>query len=223
MDLSMPPEGFSVTANTISKPIRYAEVHKALTKSIRTNVKDQLARLPDKIIEKVIKLVLASNCPTVSGNGPTQELLKSHHGLGPGDGDGGYVLNFNDPTDTGERLQDFMEGVYDDLFAHYRTTEHSDPSLRRKVSGSTPWGKSTDDESDAVKKERKEKEAREKEERVERDASEGTERVEGVVCKLLYNRCVVCCCAYEDVLIGIGYSHPSEQTTRDTMKRWHPG
>ncbi|KAK4687184.1 hypothetical protein P7C73_g2923, partial [Tremellales sp. Uapishka_1] len=191
LTMAIQSEGFHVTAYTVSKAIRYTEVHKALAKAIKANVRNELSRLPDKIVERVAKLVAIGICPTASSSGVGSDLLKSHHGLGS-EGETGYRLDFGDPNGTGERLQDFMEGVYDDLITHYRSTElvPGEPKLLRKTSASHSWGRGpTETEENAEeKRERKEKERKEKEELAEKEASDGTERVEGVVCKLLYNR-----------------------------------
>ncbi|KAK6906608.1 hypothetical protein I203_100594 [Kwoniella mangroviensis CBS 8507] len=180
-------EGYQVTAYTVSRPIRYHETHKTLTKAIRSHIREVLAKLPDKVIEKVVKLVLANACPSSQGD----DLLKNHKGHSH-DVDNIAVLDFYDPTTTGERLQDFMEGIYDDLISHYRS-EGSD-GLKRKGSGNVPWGRAAHGQSMSAEgveesaKEKKEKDRLEKEEQVEKEASEGTEKVEAVVCRLLYNR-----------------------------------
>ncbi|WWD08310.1 hypothetical protein V865_006421 [Kwoniella europaea PYCC6329] len=180
-------EGYQVTAYTVSRPIRYHETHKTLTKAIRSHIREVLAKLPDKVIEKVVKLVLANACPPSQGD----DLLKNHKGHSH-DADNIAVLDFYDPTTTGERLQDFMEGIYDDLISHYRS--EGPDGLKRKGSGNVPWGRAAHghgisaegDEESA--KEKKEKDRLEREEQVEKEASEGTEKVEAVVCRLLYNR-----------------------------------
>ncbi|WWD20698.1 hypothetical protein CI109_105174 [Kwoniella shandongensis] len=176
-------EGFQVTAYTVSRPIRYNETHKTLTKSVRTHARETLARLPDKVVEKVIKLVIPNTCPSSLNIG--DEILK-----GRSDHESVAHLDFDDPTGTGERLQDFMEGIYDDLVAHYRSDGQD--GLKRKGSGNVPWGRAShvqaqdgDAESD---REKREKAKRNMEEQIEKDASEGTERVEALVCRLLYNR-----------------------------------
>lgn len=156
--------------------MRYNEVHKALVKAVRSDVRADLTGLPDKVIEKTLRLVVGSVCP-VSGNAADQALLKSHHhGLGSTEGNATVPLDFSDPTTTGERLQDFMEAIYDDLVVYYRTTE----SPRK------PWSRSgsvdpAEDDDDATRVEKKEL-------NVELAASEGTEKVEGLVSRLLYNR-----------------------------------
>ena len=63
-------EGFQVTAYTVSKPIRLAEVQKTLSKATRSYVKDELARIPDKVAERVCRLVAAGIAPSSSASGP---------------------------------------------------------------------------------------------------------------------------------------------------------
>nr|XP_019007358.1 uncharacterized protein I206_07924 [Kwoniella pini CBS 10737]OCF46139.1 hypothetical protein I206_07924 [Kwoniella pini CBS 10737] len=179
-------EGYQVTAYTVSRPVRYHETHKSLSKAIRLHIREVLAKLPDKVLDKVVKLVLANACPSAQGD----ELSKSHKGH---ENENIAILDFYDPTTTGERLQDFMEGIYDDLISHYRAESHD--GLKRKSSGNTPWGrthsyghaKSAEGGEEGVK-EKKEQDRLDREEMVEREASEGTEKVEAVVCRLLYNR-----------------------------------
>ncbi|WWC92284.1 uncharacterized protein L201_007238 [Kwoniella dendrophila CBS 6074] len=180
-------EGYQVSAYTISRPIRYHETHKTLTKAIRSHIREVLAKLPDKVIEKVVKLVLANACPSSQN----EDLLKSNKGP-PHGPDSIAILDFYDPTTTGERLQDFMEGIYDDLISHYRS-DASD-GLKRRASGNVSWGRAghshnlTSDGDVEFAKEQKEKIRLDKEELVEKEASEGTEKVEAVACRLLYNR-----------------------------------
>lgn len=174
-----PAEGYTVVAYTINKPVRYNEVHKALVKAVRSTLRSDLDGLPDKVIEKTLKLVVGSVCP-VSGLNADQALLKSHHhvmGTNNGSNNTTIPLDFSDPTATGERLQDFMEAIYDDLMTHYRTAD----SPRK------PWSRAGSidpnaEEEDEVKK------AAEREHEIEQAASEGTERIEAQVCRLLYNR-----------------------------------
>lgn len=152
-------EGYSVTAYVLDKPVRYAEVHKTLVKAVRSAVRFELDGLPDRVVDKVLRFVTGAVCP-VYGSGD-QALLKSHHhGLGASDSD--VPLDFADPNAAGERCQDFMEGVYDDLARHYR----AEPSKK--------WEK--DREAEAL------------ESYIEDEAGDGTERVEAVVCRLLHNR-----------------------------------
>ncbi|WRT70689.1 uncharacterized protein IL334_007687 [Kwoniella shivajii] len=178
-------DGYQVTAYTVSRPIRYNETHKTLTKAIRSHIRDALLKMPDKVVEKVVKIVLANACPSFQSD----EFIKNHKGP---DADKVAVLDFYDPTATGERLQDFMEGIYDDLVTHFRT-EGVD-GLKRKGSGNAPWGRAghaqsiTTEGNDESIKEKKEKERMDKEDLIEKEASEGTEKVEGLICRLLYNR-----------------------------------
>ncbi|WVR08545.1 hypothetical protein IAU60_005600 [Kwoniella sp. DSM 27419] len=183
-------EGYVVTAYRISRPVRYAETHKTLTKAIRMHIKEVLSGLSEKVIDKSIKLVLANACP--SSNPIGDELLKSTKGHA-GEGDKIAILDFKDPTLTGERLQDFMEGVYDDLMSALRSEAHD--GLKRRSSGNRPWGRTSS--SNAVSqaetdldnsKEKREKDRQNIEDMIEKEASEGTERVEALLCRLLYNR-----------------------------------
>ncbi|EJT51854.1 guanyl-nucleotide exchange factor [Trichosporon asahii var. asahii CBS 8904] len=159
MSLEDDSEGYSVTAYMVDKPVRYAEVHKHLVKAVRSTVKKGLEGLPDRVADKVVKLVMSSICP-IAGSTVDQALLKSHH-RGYSDADGAIPLDFSDPALCGERLQDFMEAIYDDLIKHYRP--------RRSVD-TTRSGRSLDEEEDDT------------------EASAGTERVEALVCSMLYNR-----------------------------------
>ncbi|TXT11100.1 hypothetical protein VHUM_01851 [Vanrija humicola] len=161
LSLEAGDDGYNVVAYSINKPIRYAEVHKALVKTVRSTVRQELDGLPSKVIEKVLKLVVGAVCPIGSGGGVDAALLKSHHhGLGSAEVEGNVPLDFSDPALCGERIQDFMEAVYDDLVQHFRTESLS--------------------KSKAVPEAR--------EQYVEKEAGEGTERIEGLVCRLLYNR-----------------------------------
>lgn len=159
MSLEDDSEGYTVTAYMVDKPVRYAEVHKQLVKAVRSTVKKALEGLPDRVTDKVVKLVMSSICP-IAGSTVDQALLKSHH-RGYSDADGAIPLDFSDPTLCGERLQDFMEAIYDDLIKHCRS--------RRSVDTQRS-GRSLDDEEDDT------------------EASAGTERVEALVCSMLYNR-----------------------------------
>jgi len=169
-------EGYTIVAYTINKPVRYNEVHKALVKAVRSSVKTELDGLPDKVVEKTLKLVLGAVCPVSGLNAADQSLLKSHHYIGGETNNTTIPLDFSDPTATGERLQDFMEAIYDDLVTHYRVSESPRKAWSR---ASSLEPAETDDEG---------KKAQEKEQLVDRSASEGTERIEGLVCRLLYNR-----------------------------------
>lgn len=185
-------EGFQVTAYTISRPIRYHEVHKSLIKSVRADVRDALANIPEKVVEKVLKLALTNTCP--SGQLISEDILKGHrsHGSSHEQDGNAWVLDFANPTETGERLQDFMERVYDELLAHYR--QDVNEGLKRKVSGGAWVRGSHNVDKDKEKgdelgeKQREEKKRRDREEMAEKEASEGTERIEGLLCRLLYNR-----------------------------------
>lgn len=151
-------------------------------------MRDELTRLPDRVVERVLKLVTAGVCP-ITGTGVDKELLKSH----PATGDSTLNFDFADPSSTGERIQDFIEGVYDDLLVHFRAdSSHifgDGTGLKRRASGGIAWARGHgDDESEEAKKERKEKMRKERDEMAEKEASDGTERVEGVICRLLYNR-----------------------------------
>ena len=180
-------ENFHVTAFTVSRPVRYAEVYKALAKAIRSFVRDELLKLPDKITERIVKLAMAGTCPVLGG-----EVLKSTSG----DGDGGVIFDFGDPSATGERLQGLIEGVYDELVTHHRAdSSHifAETSIsRRKASGSVAWSKNlaSEEDGDTERKERRETMRKEREEMAEREACEGSEKVEGLLCRILYNRSV---------------------------------
>ncbi|OCF43608.1 guanyl-nucleotide exchange factor [Kwoniella heveanensis CBS 569] len=182
-------EGYQVTAYTVARPIRYSETHKSLAKALRGHVKEVLNKLPDKVVDKVIKVVLANTCPSALGAG--DDLLKGQKGNHQSDADIIATLDFSDPTTTGERLQDLMEGIYDDLISHYR--HEIAEGLKRKSSGNVPWGRAHSNtqitEADkASTKEKREKDRLDKEEYAEKEASDGTERVEALICRLLYNR-----------------------------------
>lgn len=154
-------EGYNVTAYVLDKPVRYAEVHKALVKAVRSAVRSELDGLTDRVVDKVLRFVVGAVCPTTGS--VDHALLKSHHhGLGHSDSD--VPLDFSDPHSTGERLQDFMEAIYDDLVQHYRS------------------------ESPKKWADKGEKGREAQEQYIEEEASDGTERVEAVVCRLLHNR-----------------------------------
>lgn len=159
MSLDDDSEGYTVTAYMVDKPVRYAEVHKQLVKAVRSTVKKALDGLPDRVADKVVKLVMSSICP-IAGSTVDQALLKSHH-RGYSDADGAVPLDFSDPALCGERLQDFMEAIYDDLIKHYRP--------RRSVDTDRSTRSADEEEDDS-------------------EASAGTERVEALVCSMLYNR-----------------------------------
>ena len=182
-------ETFHVNAFTVSRPVRYAEVHKALAKAVRIFVRDELSRLPDKITERIIRLAVAGTCPVLGG-----EVLKSLQGTnGNGDG-GGVTFDFGDSSATGDRLQVIIEGVYHELVAHHRAdSSHifAETSIsRRKASGPMARSKNlaSEEEADADMKERRETLRKEREELAEKEACEGSEKVEGLLCRILYNR-----------------------------------
>ncbi|RXK41692.1 hypothetical protein M231_00927 [Tremella mesenterica] len=173
-------DGFTVSAYTVSRSIRLSEVHKTLSKALRAYVREHLARLPDKVVERVVRLVLLAICPT-SGNATEKESIKPHPD------EGMLQLDFCDPAVCGDRLQDFMEGVYDDLVDHFRSDSSSTiaEGLLRKSSGGIRGRSDLEEADDAAAREKRRKD---REEMAERQASDGTERVEAIVCQLLYNR-----------------------------------
>ena len=186
-------EGYQVAAYTISKPIRASEVNKAVHKALRATIRDELSRMPEKVVEKVFKLVTAGAYPTyVSSSDTKSDPSPLAH------------VDFSDPTSTGEDLQGFMEGIYDDLVPHFRANsshifaESSDTgsmirrkaSWTRRASGVEKMSHEADEEGEKARKVKKERLRQERNEMVEKQASEGTERVEGLVCRLLYNRYV---------------------------------
>ena len=184
-------EGFHVTAYTIVKPIRSADVQKAIAKAVRAFVREELARLPDKVVDRVLKLVTAGVCPT-SSSAASQELFKSHT-TSNGDADVTSRLDFSHPVVTSEKLQDLMEGVYDELVTYYRAdSSHifADGTSKRRTSTAVQRnrGSVAEEEGEAEKNERRARERKERDETIEREASEGTERVEGLISRLLYNR-----------------------------------
>lgn len=135
------------------------------------------------------KLVLQGACPTHTASESKSDPAPP------------VQLDYDDPTACGEKLQDFIEGIYDELIIHFRAdsshifAESSDTGFRikRKASWSNRGHASTletEEESEEVKKARKEKARRERDAAVEKDASEGADKVEAVICRLLYNRCV---------------------------------
>lgn len=150
-------EGYSVVAYVVDRGIRYTEIHKALVKAIRGAVRAELDGLPDRVVDKVLRFVTGAVCP-VSGGADSALLKAHHHGLGGGDSD--VPLDFSDPAHAGERSQDFMEGVYDDLVRHFR------------AEGPKKWEHDEDAHEGYI----------------EDEAGDGTERVEAVVCRLLHNR-----------------------------------
>jgi hypothetical protein len=211
------PEGYHILAYTVSKPIRAGDVGKSIHKSLKTSIREELHRLPDKVVEKVFRLVVAGACPTYY---PTTDKP-----------DPSLTLDYADPTLTGEKLQEVLEGIYDDLILHFRAdsshlfAENSEySSIRRKASWTRKGmpaemlGDKAENESEGAKKERKEKLRREKEAMVEREATDGTERVEAVVCRLLYNRCVARRHPGDEMLM-VGCSRRLKAMTPGTMRR----
>ena len=182
-------DGYQVTSYAISKPIRYEDVNKALVKAVRSVIREELSRIPDKIVDRVLRLVIRGACPNSASNSDSKS-----------DSTQSLQLDFSDPTSTGEKIQDFMEGVYDDLVVHFRADSsqifaEGSPAvsrLKRKasrtISGHSTDGTDSEEETEELKKERREKTRRERDAAVEKDATEGTERVEGVLSRLLYNR-----------------------------------
>lgn len=166
-------DGFRVTAYTVSRPIRSTDVHKSLSKAVRSAVKEELSGLPDRLVDRVCKLALVGVCPTSAPS----DSIKSQN---LGDHDPSLDLDFTDPSATGDKLQDFVETVYDEVTAHGRSEEGKTSALRRRASGNKPWQKNEDGASEKGKLTRQEV--------VEKEASDAAERVEGVLCRLLYNR-----------------------------------
>lgn len=168
-------DGFTVTAHTISRPIRSGEVHKTLTKALRTAIREELAGLPEKVLDRTCKLVTSSLCAPSTPS----EAIRSHHGP---DSDSTLLLDFSDPLAAGDKLQAFVEAVYDDVTAHCRSEEGKTSALRRRASGNKPWQKAEDVPDEKRKLGR--------EEAIEKEASDAAEKVESLVCSLLYNRYV---------------------------------
>jgi hypothetical protein len=160
-------EGFNVSAYTVSRPIRLADVTKNLAKSVRSHVREELSRLPDKIVERIAKLVIHGICPPSAS--------QSQHEV-----DSDLRIDFTDPTTAGEKLQDIVEAVYDDVMAHLRAEDGKSSGVKRKTSGNIPRakGEGSDPEKDRLAKE----------EQLEKEASDAAERVEGLICRMLYNR-----------------------------------
>lgn len=186
-------EGYHVMAYTVSKPMRTGDTHKSLTKAIRAEIKDELARMPEKTVDRVIKLVTNSIAPSVTGSSGSE----------PGKADDGVPkLDFSSPAVASQKLQDFVESVYDDMVLYYRSSdsallvasEASQGSRARSNGSGLSWAGrasvSVSEETDEEKKARRDKVKRGKEEAIERESTDGAERVEAVVCRLLYNRFV---------------------------------
>lgn len=168
-------EGFTVTAHTVNRPIRSAEVQKSLPKAIRASIKEECAGLPDKIIDKIAKLVINGVCPTST----SAEMLKAQHSS---ESDPSLIIDFAAPAEVGDKLQDFVESVYDDVMAHCRAEEGKSFTLRRRTSGNMPWKKQEGSDAKTEKISR--------EEAIEKEASEAAEKVESLICRFLYNRYV---------------------------------
>jgi len=209
-------EGYQVTAYTVSKAVRHGDISKSIHKALKTTIREELHRLPEKVVEKVFKLVAAGACPTYSASSDSKSETNA------------VQLDYSDPTAAGERLQEFIEGVYDELVLHFRAdsshlfAENSEySSIRRKASWSrkgVPLDMNGEVDPEEAKRERKEKFRREKEVMVEREASEGTERVEAVVCRMLYNRSVSR--SHTEVSLMVDYSPRSKVMIRGTMRRY---
>ena len=181
-------EGFSITAYTISKPIKSSEVQKTLPKALKTYIRSELSKLPEKVVERVVKLVTLALIPPTSHS---DDLSKSRSSISPDDVI--LALDFSKPAQAGERLQDIMEAVYDDLLQHFRHDSSlfvAEGGLKRKASMNKTWGLAAVDKEDDADKgpDEKAERRRKREERAEMQATEGTERVEGLVTRLLYNQ-----------------------------------
>lgn len=182
------PEGFTLPAWSIDKIIKNGEICKSLSKAVRRNVTDELEGLPDKVVERVARFVLASHpCSADSKNVPGTPLLSVTSPTMDA------PLDFHTKADhISESLQIFFESVYDDLLAYY-TTSVSVPqspsalgSLRRRGSQKGKPGQSSNEETlEAAQKREKQKVAAE--EAVEKQAVQALDVIEKVVCCLLYN------------------------------------
>ncbi|KAL7422907.1 hypothetical protein Q5752_002204 [Cryptotrichosporon argae] len=152
-------DGYALTAYVVAKPVRSADVHKALAKALRTAVRAELEpSIPDKLVDRVQRIVLSAAVPNA-------DALHKH---APHD-DHDANLDLADSAAAGERIQQLMEDTYDELVAYHRGEGPS----RRRPSGA--WTRHEEAEKG-------------KKVDVEKEASEGTERVEALVCRLLYNR-----------------------------------
>lgn len=172
---------------------------------MRAAVKDECAGLPDKLVDKISRLVVSGVCPT------STELLKSQHSS---ESDPSLIIDFTSPTEVGNKLQDFVESVYDDVMAHCRAEEGKTSTLRRRTSGGMPWHKNEGGGARIDKLS--------KEELIEKEASEAAEKVEGLICTLLYNRYVTSYCRAEDqVSNSAGSFRRSNPTMHDTTRSWH--
>ena len=196
-------EGYRIQAYTISKTLRRNDIDKSISKAAKAIIKDILNGLPDKVIDRVLKLVLPVVAPL---SAPADDK---------GDTTSKVTFDFADPSSVGQKLQEFIEKVYDDLLIHCRAdsshifseTSHTGSRLRQKASWTRRSSKSLamgEDESEEAKFSRKQKARKEKEEMVEREATAGAEKVEAIICRFFYNR----------------ISHPQARMMRDTTKSW---
>lgn len=190
-------EGFTIQAYTISKTIKSSEVQKNLSKALKTYVRAELAKLPERVVERIVKLVSLALIPPAAQ--AEDAGSKSRASISPDDVI--LALDFSKPAQAGERLQDIMEAVYDDLLQHYRhdsTLFVAEGGLKRKASASRTWSMGAMEKEKGKEKEEAERaervaddkseRRRKREERAELQATEGTERVEGLVTRLLYNQ-----------------------------------
>lgn len=171
--------------------IKYGEVCKSLGKAVRRNVSDELDGLPEKVIERAARFVLASHpCSAEIKNAPGTPLLSVTSPMMDA------PLNFHAKADhVSESLQHFLESVYDDLFAQYSTavsvpqSPSALGSLRRRGSqkGKNLQGGAEDSEKAAEDASKREKQRLAAEEAAERLATQGVDQVEKAVCCLLYN------------------------------------
>jgi hypothetical protein len=185
-----PPEGFTVTAYTINKTIKSSEVQKTLSKSLKTYIRSELGKLPERVVDRVVKLVTLALVPP---SAHTDDMSKSRSSISPDDVI--LALDFSKPAQAGERLQDIMEAVYDDLLQHFRHDSSlfvAEGGLKRKASASRTWSMGTADQEKLAEADKavddKAERRRKREERAETQATEGTERVEALVTRLLYNQ-----------------------------------
>ena len=185
---SSEPEGFQFPAWSVDKIIKYGEICKSLGKAVRRNVTDELEGLPDKVVERVARFVLASHpCSAESKNIPGTPLLSVTSPTLDA------PLDFHAKADhVSEALQIFFESVYDDLLAHYSAavsvpqSPSALGSLRRRGSQKGKTGHvANEDTPEAGQKREKQKVAAE--EAAERQAVQALDIIEKVVCCLLYN------------------------------------
>ncbi|ORX41021.1 hypothetical protein BD324DRAFT_654638 [Kockovaella imperatae] len=176
-------DGYQVPAFTIAKAVRINDVAKSIVKATKAIVKAELDHMPEKLVDRVIRLV----CPTVAGIASDEKSDASET----------IQLDFTDPNTTGQKLQEFVEKAYDDLVLHFRAdsshifseSSHTGSRLRQKASWTRKLSMSTgDEENEAAKARRKQRARKEREEMVEREATSGAEKIEGLLCKFFYNR-----------------------------------